>query len=350
LNRQLHIVCFDTPFPPDCGQSIEAFEKISALHKNGVKIHLHCFEHCEQSHNELNNYCDHIQIHHQKNISEVADSLNKDSFPVLIENIHSPSILHLIKAQQRKIILRVRSENICTQKKNFVHKILPIRLLRPPKEETVSLPPEFLYACISPRDVEFLQQKHRLTNVEYLPPFISWQTIKSKTGTGNFCLYHADLSDKANERMAFWLVEKIFSEIRFPFIIAGKNPSRRIDKLANLYSHVCIISNPTKREIDELVQKAHINIVPSFQPGKIYKLLHSLFEGRHCITNEIAVENTDLARVCHIANNTRSKIEIIKKLMNMPFTEHEIEYRRKILLPEYSNQKNIAILLNWLYK
>ena len=42
--QELHIVSFDVPFPPNYGGAVDVFYKIRALHKLGVKIHLHCFE------------------------------------------------------------------------------------------------------------------------------------------------------------------------------------------------------------------------------------------------------------------------------------------------------------------
>jgi hypothetical protein len=157
------------------------------------------------------------------------------------------------------------------------------------------------------------------------------------------------LSLPPNEKTAIWLLEKVFSEIRYPFIIAGKNPSRRIHKLAQLYSHSCIVANPSQSQIDDLIQKAQINIIPSMEAecGK-YKLLHSLFRGRHCVTNHNMVTDTGLEKACHIANDSRSKIETIKRLMSVPFTRHEIELR-KDLLSGYNNSKNICRLLDWLY-
>jgi hypothetical protein len=203
--------------------------------------------------------------------------------------------------------------------------------------------------CYSETDVTCVREKYQLASVEVLPPFITWQEVKCGDGTGNFCLYHGNLSDPDNERMAIWLLEKVFSEVRVPFIIAGKNPSRRLNKLAQLYANACIVANPSRSEIDDLVQKAHINIVPSFSTGGKYKLLHSLFEGRHCITNEASVQDTNLADVCHVANDSRSKIATIRALINKPFSERETELRKEVLLPRYDNLKNALHLLEWLY-
>ncbi len=354
MSRHLHIVCLNAPYPADCGNSIDKFEKILALHNSGVNVHLHLLKCNDKVDAELNKHCENVNTYpnldSSSNIESLVTHLNKNNFPVLIEDVYHPGILNSIERDKRKIVIRVQTENFHREeidkgKKSFIN----LFFQKSHHKKKIRLPADLLYACISENHVISLRQKYHLPQVKLLLPFVTCREIKCGTGMGNFCLYHGNLSDPANEKMAIWLLEKVFSEIRFPFIIAGKNPSRRINKLAHLYSHTCIVANPSKEEIDDLVQKAHINIVPSFQPGKIYKLLHSLFEGRHCITNDMAVRNTNLAGACYIANDCRDKIEVIKHLITKPFTIDEIELRKNLLLSRYDNQKNVCRLLDWLY-
>lgn len=354
MSRHLHIVCHEAPYPADCANSIDAFEKILALHRSGVRIHLHFFKCCDRAHAELSRYCEtihsYIELKPLSNIGKLIDKLNENNFPILWEDMY-PEMIQWVTAVQRKIVVRSHSENFYPKRINLTEKNRLAKLFswRAREKKITQFPAAYLYACISESEVVVLRQKYHLPNVEFLPPFVAWREISCGEGMGNFCLYHGNLSNPANERMAVWLLEKVFSEIRYPFVLAGKNPSRRLTKLAHLYSNTCIVANPSKREIDELVQKAHINIVPSFEPGKIYKLLHSLFEGRHCITNEMAVKNTNLEQACHIANDSRSKIATIRDLITQPFTVGEIELRKKLLLPRYDNLKNACLLLDWLY-
>ena len=44
MNKHLHIVSFDVPYPPDYGGAIDVYYKLKALHEEGIKIYLHCFE------------------------------------------------------------------------------------------------------------------------------------------------------------------------------------------------------------------------------------------------------------------------------------------------------------------
>jgi hypothetical protein len=44
MNKTLHIICHDVPWPADYGGVVDLFYKIKALHDEGVKIKLHCFD------------------------------------------------------------------------------------------------------------------------------------------------------------------------------------------------------------------------------------------------------------------------------------------------------------------
>jgi hypothetical protein len=357
LNRHLHIISSNCPYPPDHGKSIDQFQKIIALHEQGIKIHLHYLKcNVREDVSEVNNYCE--SIHPYENVKAMNEGLKKtfirDDYPVLIEGNLCKQVLEPIDTSRRKVLVRLHHDEIDCCRKNvnkpgFFQGLFSLNAKKnnnPPP----AFPGDYLYVCTSEGDAETLSKQYDLPKVTSLPAFIAWQEIISKEGSGNFCLYHGNLSAPGNERTAIWLLEKVFSEIRFPFVIAGKDPSRRIHTLARLYSHACIIPNPSQNQIDDLVQKAHINIVPSLETscGR-YKLLHSLFSGRHCITNDRMISNTGLEKTCHIANDSRSKVEAIDYLVDKPFEENEIELRKELLLSRYNNLKNSCSLVDWLY-
>lgn len=352
MNRHVHIVCSSCPYPADHGRSIDIFEKIVALYNEDIKIHLHYFG-CTEDKNvqELNHYCDTIGIYRtQKENENLARCMCKDNFPLLVEGLHSTEILNWVDPDKRKVLVLLYNDaSAGNSKPGFFQKIFLWNENKRKKHQP-GLRKDCLYVCLSQKDAEILREKYQVSNVTSLPAFVPWYEVKCQEGMGHFCLYHGNLSVPTNEKAAIWLLEKVFSELRYPFVIAGKDPSRRINKLAQLYSHTCVVANPSEKQINELVQKAHINIIPSLQSvcGR-YKLLHSLFEGRHCITNDTMIENTDLEKACHIANDSGSKIMTIKNLMNQPFTAGEIELRKNLLLPRYDNSKNICSLLDWLY-
>ena len=46
---ELHIVTFAVPFPANYGGAIDVWNRIAALKRGGVRIHLHCFVYGEMA-------------------------------------------------------------------------------------------------------------------------------------------------------------------------------------------------------------------------------------------------------------------------------------------------------------
>jgi hypothetical protein len=73
LNRQLHIVCLDVPWPPDYGGAIDMLNRIRELQKAGILIHLHYFSYNERGMpNELNQFCESIHVYERKRDNPLA--------------------------------------------------------------------------------------------------------------------------------------------------------------------------------------------------------------------------------------------------------------------------------------
>ena len=176
--------------------------------------------------------------------------------------------------------------------------------------------------------------------------------MSGQDGQGNLCLYHGNLSVPENEEAALWLLCKVFTKARVPFVIAGKKPSRRLQKLAGLCQHTCLVADPCETEMNDLVRKAHIHVLPCFNKnvtGIRLKLLHTLFEGRHCVVNEPIVAGTGLETACHIGTNANAFASIITQLYHQPFTREEIILRKQLLGTTYDNEKNTCKLIHWLW-
>src|SRR6185312_13804453 len=103
---------------------------------------------------------------------------------------------------------------------------------------------------------------------------------------------------------ALWLIKNVFNSLEIPFVIAGKNPSKCLETLAHSNDNICLVANPGEKEIDDLIKKAQVHLLPSFnRTGIKIKLLNALFNGRFVITNSAAVEETRLNILCEVANN-----------------------------------------------
>jgi len=350
------------------------FGKIRALHKEGLKIHLHYFNYNHRDAERLKDYCETIRAYSRKSSwkaftffsipyivssrinDELVIDLNKDEYPVLLEGIHCTGVVEKIKGANRRIVVRVHNDestyyrNLASCEKNLFRKIYFYNESRLLRKYQARLPEGVLYLCLSKKDVTSFVDRYKIGSVDYLPPFSSWSSVSSKEGVGNFCLYHGNLSVAENERAACWLLDKVFTKIKVPLVIAGKHPSRRLRKWANLCQHTCLVADPSEKEMNDLIQKAHINILPSFnRTGSKLKLLHALYKGRHCIVNPAAVEGAELEEACHIGHSANAIASIILQLHHRPFGEEEIDLRKRILHEKFNDECNAKKLIEWLY-
>jgi len=367
LTRHLHIVCLDVPWPADYGGAIDMMNRIREMHKAGIKIHLHYFSYNERGKpKQLEEFCESVHVYERKTgrkglsptlpyivasrINQLLlDRLNEDNHPILLEGIHCAGLLSGLDTVNRKIVVRIHNDEgvyyheLARAESNWLRKLYFRRESRLLTRFTAQLPKECIYACVSETDRKRFEQEYKLPHVKYIPTFPAWEEIIGLEGLGNLCLYHGNLSVPENEEAAIWLLRNVFNRIKLPFVIAGKKPSKKLVRLAHIYQHTCIVADPSDKELNDLIRKAHINVLPCFNKettGIRLKLLHALFEGRHCVVNPEMVKGTGLEDACHIGTTGESIASIIMQLHNHPFAEEELRLRRELLLKQYDNEKN----------
>ena len=207
-----------------------------------------------------------------------------------------------------------------------------------------------VFATLTKETKNNYQQLLGYKNIIAIPAIVPWNKIDSRVGKGNFCLYHGNLSMPENEKSAIWLLENVFNKISIPFVIAGKSPSSSLENLALLKANTCLVANPSENEMQDLISKAHINVLPSFHAESCnIKLLNALFCGRHCVVNEKMAREPELRPLLHIADNAESFRSIILKLMNESFTEYDIKERGCLLQKLYNNEENVTLLMDHLW-
>lgn len=366
----------DTPWPADYGGAIDMMNRIMTMKKADVAIHLHYFSYNERGvPTELNQYCESLHVYKRKKKQnavfsklpyivssrindELIKNLQKDNYPILLEGLHCTGILPYLNLKERKVVVRMHNEESTYYKElgeaesAFLKKMYFLRESKLIKKYNHQLPNECVYACVSTKDIEQLKEYYKLENVIAIPTFPSWQKVTCDEGLGTICLYHGNLSVSENEEAAIWLLKNVFSKIEKPFVIAGKNPSARLQKMAHKYPHTCFVANPTDSELNDLIKKAQINILPSFNKrstGIKLKLLHALFEGRHCLVNEQMVMGTGLETACHIAGNADGFASVIMQLYNQPFSNEEVLLRKRILEDQFDNENNTRLLSPYLW-
>ncbi len=373
MDKHLHIVTHDVPWPADFGGVVDLFYKIKTLHQLGIKIHLHCYTSKRAEQPMLNRYCESVDYYpRKKNLSILPYSipyivlsrcdknllinLEKDSYPILLEGIHCTYHLFKGKLKNRKVLVRLHNveysyyKNLHAAESGIFRKMYYFieSILLKKYEKKLAQTSTFL--TVSKTDEALYKNDFHAQDLHFLPVFIPWSQIKSKVGEGNFCLYHGNLSVNENEKAAIWLLEEIFSKINIPFVVAGKNPSSTLKKAAYQQLNTCLVENPSEFELDDLIRKAQVNILPSFNStGVKLKLINALFNGRHCLVNKAAAEGTAVEDACYFAEDTKEFSTEILRLFEQPFTEEDILKRKQILGELYDNNKNAETLIKLLY-
>lgn len=375
MSRHLHIVCLDVPYPADYGGVFDLFYKLKYLKNEGVSIHLHCFEYGRGEQDTLNQYCETVHYYKRqkgigsfsfeipyivssRNSNTLKQNLKADNYPVLLEGIHCTLLLYRNYLSNRKVILRAHNiefeyyRQLAGKEASFFRKLYFVnesRLLRE-YEEKIAQKTD-LVLTVSSNDARVYQNIFHAKRVNYLPVFVPWNNVSSETGNGDFCLYHGNLSVNENEEAAIWLIEKVFSNINVPLIIAGKNPTQKIISAAEKNKNISVIPNPSEQEMDELIRLAQVNVLPSFSnTGVKLKLLHALFCGRHCIVNKMMIDDTGLENICSIADTEINFQFNIQLLFHKPFSTVNISERQNALRSIYNNEENAKKLIKLIYQ
>lgn len=372
MDKHLHIVSLDVPYPLDYGGIFDLFCKITSLHQQGIKIHLHCFDYGRGEQEELNKYCTEVLyykrrrgvrgfslrlpyiVSSRKN-DKLLTNLLKDDYPVLLEGIHCTYYLYKNKLTNKKVLVRLHNveceyyKQLAKLATSFFRKIyylLESNLLKKYEEKLSS---QTTFIAVTQKDMAIYEKEFKANDIRYLPVFLPFTSVNSKEGKGHYCLYHGNLSVAENEKAAVWLIKNVFNELSIPLIIAGKNPSKKIIRLVYQNTNLRLISNPSQGEMNELISKAQINVLPSFNSTGIkIKLLTAIFNGRHCIVNAEQVAGTDLEKICCIADDVNSFKKNIKNYFDRSFRKEDIELREQLLLQIYNNELNARQLMQWI--
>lgn len=371
MEKHLHLISFDIPYPADYGGVIDVFYKIKALSKLGIKIHLHAYEYGREQAKELDKYCYTVDYYSRpkgiiyavksmpyiiatRNSKQLLENLLKDDYPILFEGIHTCLAMNHPQLARRKKY--VRAHNVEHDYYKYLSKstsslyksmFFSIEARKLKKYENIIQRAHGIFA-ISTKDLKYFRSLY--SNVLLLPAFHTSDSLHCLSGKGDYLIYHGNLSVEENIKAALFLIQKVFSPLKIKCVITGKNPSDQLIEAAKSYSHIQVIANPNDEKINQLIQNAHINVLPTFQDTGIkLKLLKSISSGRFCISNSMMVKDTGLESLCSIKDDPRDMILEIQNLMKQDFTEEMIEERKKIWSRLYSNERGAQIIIDEVY-
>ncbi len=369
--KEIHVVSFDIPFPADYGGVIDVFFKLQALHRKGIKVHLHCFAYGRKKSAELEKLCESVH-YYERNVSkarlfnklpyivisrsspELLTRLLKDRHPVVFEGLHTSFFLPDERLHNRKLVLRshnvehhyyqglARVERGIFKRYYFLNEAGKLESYESVLGYATSI------AAISKNDFGYFNEKYG--KAFYLPAFHANAELCSEAGKGDFVLYHGNLGIGENDEAARFLVDRVFDDIDDPLVIAGTRPSRELRNAIARRPNIRLLADISTADIHELIRQAHINLLPTFQPTGIkLKLLSALYRGRFCMVNAPMVANTGLENLCIIADSPATMKVKVREFMKKKFTAEDIRKRKDLLMGDFSNEKNIEKLLVHLF-
>lgn len=370
MNNKLHIVSFDVPHPADYGGAIDVFYKIVALRKFDLKIHLHCFQYGRQDSALLNRICDSVTYYHRekklkdwfsptpfivktRDDDQLLQNLLSDEAPILFEGLHCTALLnHPALANRYKM---VRTHNVEHDHYRFLSKscrnlgrkiFLLSESYKLKAYESVLENAQSIFA-ISNSDTEHFDSIYKHT--QYVPAFHGTKDVTSKPGVGEYLLFHGNLSVDDNIRSLNYILDKIKPRVSTPLIVAGRKPDKTIGKKIAKTAGATLVANPSQREMDKLIESAHVILLPTFQATGIkLKLLHSLSKGRHCVVNSDMIRSTGLDILCNEANSPDQWVETIEQLMAKTFDSSMIKKRRDSFSRAFNDIRNAKTIIQHL--
>ena len=365
--KQLHIVAFNNPYPPNFGGAIDMFYKVKALAFLGVKIHLHIYTHERQEVSGLKPYCSTITFYkrnqhfikhfsllpfsvNSRNSDKLYSNLTKVKAPIIFESLRSCYLLRA-KIWNQKIAVRCHniehdySWGLSNSEANILKRIAHfVEGYKQKWFETVLNKADVLFP-ISEFEYDYYSKNFEPRTI-FLPVFQGNDVIKSLDGIGRYALYHGDLSTSDNIKSALFLID-IFKDLDKPLVIASSVRVNSILSKIEQYSNISFKYVNREEVLLELVKNAHINTMYSFQrSGTKLKVFTALYSGRHCIINKNMVDDPDILRVCSIAETKKDYMDAAIKLFDEDF---KVTKSRQKALKKYDSSINAKKIVEALF-
>ena len=362
MDKYLNVIALNIPYPANYGGVIDIYYKLVALHQNGVRIVLHCFEYERPHAPELEEVC--LKVYYYKrhtgllrNLSSLPynvysrkdpallKNLLRNDYPILFEGLHSCYYLNHPKLRHRfKIVRMCNIEHdyyryLAESESNAIRQLFfRIEAFRFERYLPV-IRHANLVLSVSLSDTHYLKQAFPKVRIEFMPCFHANERITALPGQSDYILYHGKLSVVENERAVRYLVEHVFSQLPYRCVIAGMDPSPALRKAIAPYANISLVANPDQATMDQLIHKAQIHVLITFQPtGLKLKLLNSLFAGRHILVNRAMLAGSGLDALCRIADTPEEMIAACHQLMQQPIDAQSLRQREFNLLPAFSNR------------
>lgn len=370
--KHIHIIVFDIPYPATYGGAIDVFYRIKSLAQLGIAITLHCFYKDELHHYEqLESLCRKVyyyprqttwkQMLHMRPYAVVSrrdqsllKHLLQDNDPILFEGLVSCDLLsHPLLANRKKYLRECNIEHdyyyalskaarSCNSKLYFLVDAIRLRFFERNVRHASAV------FAIAHQDEQHFRSHYPNLPVIYLPAAHPDSEVVVPSGIGSYILYHGNLDVAENYDAARIIASDIATQLPdTQFIIAGRYHNHVLDDIIGKQANVQWIPNPDSNQMKQLIVDAQIHLLITRQAtGLKLKLLNVLYNGRHVVVNSAMVTGTELASVCHIADDKRELADLCRQLSATPVTAQQIAQRKQLLAQYYDNKKLGLTLLN----
>lgn len=368
--KELHIVSFDIPDPPDYGGVVDVFYRIKALAESGVKIHLHCFQYGRDTSEILERICSTVHYYPRKRSPKylfsktpfIVDSRKNDGllhnlvskpYPILFEGLHTTA--YLAEAALKDRIKMVRAHNVehdyykslaKTESKPWKKIFFNQEARKLAEYEKILKHADYILA-ISSKDEAYFSKK--FGNTIKVNPFHPIAEFSLSDQRESYAFYHGNLTVSENIEALRYLIQEVFSKIDVPLVVAGKDADRAIRKISFNSENIRVYSNPNEAKMNKLARQAAVHVLPTFQDtGFKLKLLYSLFTAPFVVVNLMMTTGTDLASFCEIADTPGEMAKMITKLIFAEADKEKLNTRTEFLDANYSNSQNALKISSFL--
>ncbi len=367
VSKEIQIVAFNNPYPPDFGGAIDIYYKVKALSALGVKVYLHIYYDDRKDISVLDALCEKIYLY-KKNTSyfkhfslipyainsrfskTIINNLEAIDAPIIFESIRTTSVLLNYKFKQK---VAVRCHNIeheyswglfKSEQKWFKKIAFLLEGFKLKRFESVLNNADVLFP-ISFHEYSYFFEKFKPKTI-YLPVFQKDNVISSQPGKGKYALYHGDLSISDNIRSALFIIS-IFKDLKCPLIIASSIKAAKVINEMKRYNNISFHFITDEYQLKTLISEAHINTLYSFQrSGTKLKVFNALFNGRHCVLNKNMIDDLDVLKICNVAEN---KLEYKKSVEELFRIEFEVTQERLNVLHKYNSKQNAEIIIKEMF-
>lgn len=349
---ELHIICFGVPFPANYGGAIDIWNRIRALHQEGVKIMLHCFVYGTfKPHDAIKEVVS--EVHYYPRISWPAllspgqpyivasrknpmllKRLKSHLAPVLFEGIHTTGFADELRG--RKLFLRAHNiehqyyAQLAQESQRFQYLFFQREALALERYENNNAKTFDSIFAISKQDNDWFGAKG--STCTYLPVFHGFSKANLPESRGKYLLYQGDLSIEINQKSLLEVLKNIPPGDRYPVIVAGRAGEATFEQKLLKYPNLMRESNVSTERMAELIRDAQIILIHSRHPsGMKVKLFPALYQGRFIVANENSLTHTDLDKALHIYSSIQELGALLKKLWPLEFSASHITERLSIL-------------------